>query len=237
MHGDWSSAESPAGDVGRVCAFGGVASAAARVVSSALVSCEIPPRPGLGGGVGGGNGNGNGYVTGDVAAPVSVLSRGADDFFPGSEGLEGYETNDGTGSSSSSLGSSSSVGSYPSNHSLAATGSLWVEYLADGAGVADGFPIDPPRGPLGRRLRGDHAAVARQRRVDVRRRHRGAGCRFGSVQVSARWAGGADVECVSPGRGLVTAAVEASAVADWTTHSFPPPKQEMGRVFYRYVRF
>ena len=31
--------------------------------------------------------------------------------------------------------------------------------------------------------------------------------------------------------------VEASAVADWTTHSFPPPKQEMGRVFYRYVRF
>ena len=127
MHGDWSSAEF-AGDVGRVCAFGGVA-AAARVVSSALVSCEIPPRPG-------GKEDGAPYSTGDVAAPVAVLSAsGADDVRPGSsEGFEGHETNDGTGPV---LGVSSS--SY-SNHSLVAGASLWVEYLADGAGVADGFP-------------------------------------------------------------------------------------------------
>ena len=66
--------------------------------------------------------------------------------------------------------------------------------------------------------------------------YRGAGCRFGSVQVSARWAGvGRGVRVA--GEGLVMAAVEASVVADWTTYSFPPPKQEMGRVFYRYVRF
>ena len=100
-----------------------------------------------------------------------------------------------------------------------------------------GSQIDPPRGPLG----GGSVVTMRLWRVSggwtFAAGYRGAGCRFGSVQVSARWAGGADVECVSPGRGLVMAAVEASAVADWTTHSFPPPKQEMGRVFYRYVRF
>jgi hypothetical protein len=70
------------------------------------------------------------------------------------------------------------------------------------------------------------------------RGYRGAGCRFGSVQVAARWAKGADAECVSPSRGVLTAAVEASIVADWRTHSFLPPKLEQdGRVYYRYTKF
>jgi hypothetical protein len=69
LHGDWSDGVGGGGfgeGTNRACAFGGVVGVAApaRVVSSALVSCEIPPRGGRGG------------VSGDVAAAVSLLTRG-----------------------------------------------------------------------------------------------------------------------------------------------------------------
>lgn len=219
LHGDWSDGVGGGGfgeGTNRACAFGGVVgvAASARVVSSALVSCEIPPRGGRGG------------VSGDVAAAVSLLTRGADDSYPEgeSDGFSGLGTDSGLSSGS--------------NHSLVSGGVLWVEYIADGAGVADGFPIKPSRGPVF----GGTTVTMRLWRVSggwtFARGYRGAGCRFGSVQVAARWAKGADAECVSPSRGVLTAAVEASIVADWRTHSFLPPKLEQdGRVYYRYTKF
>ena len=49
---------------------------------------------------------------------------------------------------------------------------------------------------------------------------RDAGCFFGPVAVRARWATAAEVECVTPSRGITAAAVRVAPVMDHRTRSF-----------------